>query len=149
MVVRQLFTKNSPPTQAPERTQEVRSSTDTHLSLGIFSEKEGEKREREGIQSKLFCYNTQKYIAQEFTDKQILTDVRQFLNQDREEECQASKVYYMELVDENPDSDETMLDVAEDLLDKFTTETQQGWVLLVGDGKTYKHLMNIKGPRSR
>ena len=37
-----------------------------------------------------------------------------------------------------------MLEVAEDLLDKFTIETQQGWVVLVGDGKTYECLMNIQ-----
>ena len=72
----------------------------------------------------------------------VLNDVRQFLNLAKEDEnCQTSKIYYMELVDEHPDSDETMLEAAEDLL---TTETQQGWVVLVGDGKTYEHLMNIK-----
>ena len=37
-----------------------------------------------------------------------------------------------------------MLEVAEDLLDKFTIETQQGWVVLVGDGKTYERLVNIQ-----
>ena len=57
---------------------------------------------------------------------------------------QPSQVYYMELVDENPDSDETMSLIAEELLDKFGSETQDGWVVLVGDGKTYQHLMNIK-----
>ena len=75
-------------------------------------------------------------------NKMVLNNVRQFLNLANEDEnCQTSK---MELVDENPDTDETMLEVAEDLLDKFTIETQQGWVILVGDGKTYEHLMNIK-----
>ena len=34
--------------------------------------------------------------------------------------------------------------IAEDILDKFGDEVQNGWVLLVGDGKTYKHLMSIK-----
>ena len=78
-------------------------------------------------------------------DKMVLNNVWQFLNLANEDEnCQTSKIYYMELVHENPDNDETMLEVAEDLLDKFTTETQQGWVVLVGDGKTYEHLMNIK-----
>ena len=57
---------------------------------------------------------------------------------------QPSQVYYMELVNENPDSDETMSMNAKDLLDKFNVDGQDGWVLLVGDGKTYQHLMNIK-----
>jgi len=49
----------------------------------------------------------------------------------------------MELVDENPDCTETMSLVSEDLLAKFEN-VQDGWVVLVGDGKTYRHLMNIK-----
>ena len=142
VAVQKLFTKN---TQTPEHTQEARRNANYQLSLDTFKESEHEKCEREGVQSKLFSYNTQKYVAQEFTDKMVLNDVQQFLNVDNEDEnCQTSKIYYMELVDEHPDSDETMLEVAEDLLDKFTTETQQGWVVLVGDGKTYEHLMNIK-----
>jgi len=49
----------------------------------------------------------------------------------------------MELLDENPDCTETMSMVAEDLLAKFY-QVQDGWVVLVGDGKTYRHLMNVK-----
>ena len=41
----------------------------------------------------------------------------------------------MELVDENPDSNETMSIIADDLLEKFGSESQNGWVVLVGDGK--------------
>ena len=50
----------------------------------------------------------------------------------------------MELVDENPESKQTMAQIAEDLTDTFGKGSQQGWVMLVGDGKTYKHLMSIK-----
>ena len=141
VAVQKLFAKNA---QTPEHIQEARRN-DYQLSLDKFKESEHERCEREAVQSKLFSYNAQKYVAQEFTDKMVINDVRQFFNLPNEDEnCRTSKIYYMELVDENPDSDETMLEVAEDLLDKFTTETQQGWVVLVGDGKTYKHLMNIK-----
>ena len=54
-----------------------------------------------------------------------------------------SVVHYMELLDENPDCTETMSMVAEDLLAKFYRD-QDGWLVLVGDGKTYRHLINAK-----
>ena len=55
----------------------------------------------------------------------------------------------MELVDENPDSDATIMSIAEQLLEELK---YQEYVILVGDGKTYEHLMNIKwlyGPELR
>ena len=47
----------------------------------------------------------------------------------------------MEIVDENPDSDEAMIFIAEQLLEELKC---QEYVILLGDGKTYEHLMNIK-----
>ena len=58
--------------------------------------------------------------------------ISEFLDDD--DNCndqQSSQVYYMELADENPDSDETMSLIAEELLDKFGSETQDGWVVMV------------------
>ena len=74
----------------------------------------------------------------------ILNDVRQFLEQSITHEQKPSLIHYMELVDENPDTDETMAQIGEDLLERFSTGAQQGWVVLVGDRKTYEHLMNVK-----
>lgn len=44
----------------------------------------------------------------------------------------------MDLIDENADSEETMLMVCEMVLDQAASASQQ-WVVLVGDGKTYEH----------
>ena len=50
----------------------------------------------------------------------------------------------MELVDENPDCDETMAQITEDLLERFSIGAQQDWMVLVGDGKAYEHLIDVK-----
>ena len=91
-------------------------------------------------------HSIQKHVYHSETDSGYVNDVRNFLDCDSSHlhEQQPSKVYYMELVDENPNSDETMSIIADDLLEKFGSESQNGWVVLVGDGKTYQHLMNVK-----
>ena len=45
----------------------------------------------------------------------------------------------MELVDENADSVKTMSYVAELVLERLSSASQE-WLVLVGDGKTYVHL---------
>ena len=55
-----------------------------------------------------------------------------------------STIYYMEILDENPDSNDTMRQVVELLLDNISSDHQGKYVILVGDGKTYDHLMQIK-----
>ena len=55
----------------------------------------------------------------------------------------SSTIYYMEILDENADSEETMSQVAEILIEKFSSASQK-WVILVGDGKTYEHLLKVK-----
>ena len=47
---------------------------------------------------------------------------------------QICKIHYMELVNKNSNSDDTMALVAEELLEKFGN-TQDGWMMLVGDVK--------------
>ena len=47
----------------------------------------------------------------------------------------------MELVNENSNSDRAISLVAEDILDKFGSDMQEGWVVPVDDGNI---LMNIK-----
>ena len=57
--------------------------------------------------------------------------------------CQ-SNIYYMGLVDENADSDETMMLVTEKIMDELKTKDRNSHLIIVGDGKTYEHLKSIK-----
>ena len=66
----------------------------------------------------------------------ILRDMQYFLNVSFPIQLQGSCVHYMELINENPDSDKTMSLVAEEVLEKFEDKVQEGWIVLVGDGKT-------------
>ena len=75
-----------------------------------------------------------------------ISDVKEYLDCDAKDlhKEQPSRIQYLEVVDKNPDSHETMTVIAEDLLEKFDNEVQNGWVILLGDVETYQHLMNIK-----
>ena len=50
----------------------------------------------------------------------------------------------MELIDENPDSTETLGQVAELLLCSLNSEYREEYVILIGDGKIYQHLKELK-----
>lgn len=54
-----------------------------------------------------------------------------------------SNVFYMDMLDENADSEDTMFQVAQSLLEDLTPDQNQH-VVLVGDGKTYDHLLKLK-----
>ena len=115
------------------------------LTIEDFDVNEEEDDEQLSMSRKLFSYVTLKYVAHRYQDLHCtLSDMRCFLGNDDSEKIQPSQIHYMELLNENPDSDETMCIVAENLLEQFNIKDQDGWVVLVGDGKTYQHLMNIK-----
>ena len=114
------------------------------LTMADFEESSDEQIEQQTLSKKLFLYILLKYTNDCYADSRcVLSEMRQFLDNEDNERTQPSKVHYMELINENPDSDDTMCLVAEDLLEKFETKLD-GWVVLVGDGKTYQHLQNIK-----
>lgn len=51
-------------------------------------------------------------------------------------------MYYMDLIDEHTDSDETLLNIADQLKEDF--KGCKDYVIIVGDGKTYDRLMKLK-----
>jgi len=115
------------------------------ITLKHFFQTSDETTLQNIFKSKVLMYILQKYVLHQHCDgNTILSGMRYFLNNTFPLKLQVSKVHYMELVNENPDSDKTMSLVAEDILAKFGSSVQDGWVVLVGDGKTYQHLMTVK-----
>ncbi len=84
------------------------------------------------------------YLVAQFLISYILHDFQDLYAYSIQGTVHTSNIYYMELVDENPDSYETMRSVSDLLLHTANSEYQNDYVVLVGDGKTYQHLMKIK-----
>ena len=113
------------------------------LTLCDFKISEKEKEQLEALKLKSFFYNTIKVLVHtEIEGTYLVNDFRLFLPVSNDSKIEPSTVYYLELLDEHPDTDEAMLLVAEDLLEKF--QNSQKYVILVGDGKTYQRLSSIK-----
>ena len=99
------------------------------MTLADFKVSQQEMTEVERIRSNLFTYVIQRKAAQECVNM-VIGDFRQFLWSSDSDKVERSNVHYLELIDENPDSDEVMLRVTEDLLDKFSTNSHQSWIVL-------------------
>ena len=120
----------------------VSENTTATLCVEDFFETSEEGQERKALENKLYGYMFAKQMMPhpsdstftEFKDLYAITSNRASL----------SNIHYMELVDEHPDSTETMRYVSELLLHIYNTQQQNGYVELTGDGKTYEHLMGVK-----
>ena len=99
--------------------------------------------EVEKLQLSIFNYMLQKVSWASQTENATLCSIRSFMKPSNIVQCPSS-IYYMELVNENPDSEETMLHVVENLIDVYQSGAFQEWVVLAGDGKTFQHLAQIK-----
>ena len=117
-----------------------------NLQLAQFIELECETASKIKLSNEAFAHFLQKCALPNFDSGEVLKPLREFLLPTAAQltENDPSRIYYTEILGENADSEETMTHVVEELLDKFSA-AQQKWVVLVGDGKTYDHLQNVKG----
>ena len=120
---------------------ELESSND-HVARDCFDMSEVERKSMEEFKIKTLLYTTAKLSIDNDQTEYVLNDIRMFLSTTTE--LDQSIVYYFELINEYPDSDEAMLKVIDDLMNKFEDNSQHKHILLIGDGKTYQHLMSIK-----
>lgn len=111
------------------------------VTLDRFLEQPNESIEREDFESKIFSYM---FARHKLPNRLVLNDFKTLYAETKCKNSTPSNIHYMELLDEHPDSADTMRHVAEILLQNCSSVYQNGYVVLVGDGKTYEHLMKIK-----
>ena len=111
------------------------------LPMEVFLESKEEKEERETTQLKLFTTMVSTYALNCSLQNKNMKDFKEIyaLTSCKVENLSPSKIYYMKIIDENPDHDETMRHVAEMLLEKASSRNQDNYIILVGDGKTYAY----------
>ena len=98
-----------------------------HQSLSIvaldgFKENEKESSERKKIEYQYLCYMHCKEALKGVANEKILKALHQFTVE--QTSVPPSNIYYMEVIDENPDSTETMKLVSEMLLDVLLSMSQ-------------------------
>ena len=115
------------------------------LKIEQFSESDCEIVSKTKLNKEVFAYFLQKLTIQSSVSDRTLKPFREFLlpTANQLQDSDPSLIYYLELIDENADSQETMLEVSELVQEKLLSDSQK-WVVLVGDGKTYEHLRKIK-----
>ena len=68
---------------------------------------------------------------------EITNNIKSFLHSiNPKSNVTPSKIYYLSLVDENPDSEDTMMHISEDLLDNLASECQKKCFWLVMEKHT-------------
>ena len=115
-----------------------------NMTIEYYKLSQAEKQELQCIHENLVTYAIQRKASETDNNEWVICDYRQFLVTNATLTNSPSRIHYLELVDEHADSDEAMLQVVEDLLDKYLVNHHQKWLVLVGDGKTYQHLMRLK-----
>lgn len=115
------------------------------MQLQDFLELERERGCRMKLHKDVFAYYLQKVSKLNISPGLALKPLREFLMPSPAQlaDNDPSKIYYLEILDENADSEETMAVVSDLVQEKMLSESQQ-WVVLVGDGKTFEHLKKVK-----
>ena len=150
------LTHSKPPLPKKRRTVSIKHHLKTStavinpavqhpLAVGIemngFKENGIETSEKRKIEYQYLCYMLCKEALKSAANEKMLKPLHQFTSE--QTSIPPSNIYYMEVIDENPDSTETMKLVSELLLDKPALSIG-GYTVVVGDGKTYTHLQKVK-----
>ncbi len=95
------------------------------------------------IKLDIFSYMISKYVGSK-TDASNLPGIKVFMSRQEEPTAEQSAYTYIDIINENADSKETMENVICKLYKTMEIHSYLKYLVVVGDGKTYDHLVKIK-----
>jgi hypothetical protein len=110
------------------------------LSLEQFASTDEEKAAHQSLESSVYTYMLTKHILGD--SSVVLPGLKQFISSDKTVE--KSTFHYMAILDEAADSRDTVLKVLNMVHDSFQADVKLKNVIVVGDGKSYDHLIKLK-----
>ena len=99
-----------------------------------FQQQSSEQHELITLKSTSLAYMASKQVLQ---NRGILKEFKQLFSDSIGTVIQRLRTYTTELLDEYPDSSDTMRHLSDILLQQANSEHQDNYVVLIGDGKTY------------
>ena len=121
----------------------IRGNTFSHLSLEDFKETGDETFAWESFEKKLSAYSFLKYLVQENDIHVDLPSLNTFLSFS-ETDTEKSEFCSIEVLDETADSKATVLKTLNILHKKFQIGIKLQYQVVVGDRKSYDHLIKLK-----
>ena len=117
-----------------------------HLKLEQFQEGEADEASTLRLHKQVFSYSILKVCLPAHESGTVLRQLRDFIipSQAQLADHDLSTIFYMDISDENADSEQTMTVVADIINVKLLSTSPQQWMVLVGDGKTFVHLQRVK-----
>ena len=117
-----------------------------NLKLEQFQEGEADEASTLRLHKQVFSYSILKVCLPALESGTVLRQLRDFIipSQAQLADHDPSTIFYMDILDENADSEQTMTVVADMINVKLLSTSPQQWMVLVGDGKTFVHLQRVK-----
>ena len=115
-----------------------------NLQVEQFATSCAEEKESKIMRSKLFTFCLSHEVIHGNPDNDILSVLKDFFMSQGKEECEQSNVYYMAILEQNADSQETIKMSLEKLHKAMQVGIKIKYLVVVGDGKTYDHLLALK-----
>ncbi|XP_035680555.1 uncharacterized protein LOC118418656 isoform X2 [Branchiostoma floridae] len=128
----------------PSCVQSIVPSTPISLTFEQFGISEEEMKESHKFNSEVLLYQLERCISDLTDSSHKLPSLKCKLFLERDPVTEKSNIAYLSIMNENADCKETMLKALNFLHTSFNVGVDIEYLVVVGDAKTYDHLLKLK-----